>query len=163
MPNILKKISTKTAVTTHDFKIITKQTPVLRIFGILRNIEVGEHAQYGRFLKFKGDFQATDLRTGDISVSSVAFLPSPVDEMLEEAFKGGDGASVEFGFDISVNPRPDTAIGYEFVVSSVLESRVSDPMQALLEKASKKALPRPGAEPVLEADTEPAVAHKGKK
>lgn len=166
MSNILKKISTKTAVSVMDFKQFTVDTAVLRIMGICRKAIPGEHPQYGRFLKFVGEFQAIDLRTGNISVSSVAFLPAPVDGMLEAALQGAEDSPVEFGFDITVHPRPDLQVGYEYVVSEVIESAPSDPMAALAARMSQKALPKPVEAPPVagkpEVQDKPHIKGKAK-
>lgn len=134
-PKILKKITTRDALEDTNFKALETTTPVLRIAGLVRRAEQGEHAQYGPYYKFTGEFHATDLRTGQTSISSVCYLPSPVDQMLFEAANNGEGAgSVEFAFDISVKPRPDLQVGYEYVVETLLEAKASSPMDALLNK-----------------------------
>lgn len=139
MSSILKKISIKTAVEVMDFKKLEETTPVLRLAGVVRKAVPGEHAQYGRFYKFMGNFVALDLRTGRESISAVAFLPAPVDELLFQAIEEKDGeGDIEFAFDISVKPRADLAVGYEYLVNNLQETKRSNPLENLM-----KSLPAP--------------------
>lgn len=164
---ILKKLSIKTAVADSNFKKLTEVTPVLRIVGLGRNFSVGEHPQYGPFYKFMGEFVATDLRTGEVGVASVAYLPSPVDEMLKTAIEAGEGKSVEFAFDISVKPREDLAIGYEYLVATLIESKPTNPLAALLDSlpapsVKQQALPLDGEAEVPGSAGEAKAKAKGK-
>lgn len=162
-PNFLKKISTKTALTDNNFRSLAGITPIMRITGIARGLKVGEHAQYGRYVKFSGEFVAIDLREGTVSASSVAFLPAPADDMIESALAANpEGSGIEFAFDISVKPRPDTPIGYEYIVNSLVDSQPSNPMQELLNRVGVPQIAATGQLP-LEDKPEPAKAEgKGK-
>lgn len=144
---ILKKMSVATAISGSrtEFKNFEKVTPVLRVFGIVREYIEDAHPQYGKFYKFKGDFRSVDLRDGTESVSSVAFFPAPIDELLAEQVastiaSGDKGAMVELAIDISVQPDPASTVGYQYVVVNLEEMKVSDPMQALLNRVSNTPL-----------------------
>lgn len=155
---ILSKLSIKTAVgDTKQFKQFEKQTPVLRVIGLVRAKETGT-TTYGDFVRFKGEFHATNLLTGEASVSAVCFLPSPVDQMLADVLNGrpeGDKNPVEFGFDIDVLPDPATEVGYQYRVRTLVEAKQSDPMEALMTKLNGAA-PLSIAAPVVRTDADPA-------
>lgn len=174
---ILSKLSIKTAVgDTKQFKAFEKQTPVLRVIGLVRAKETGT-TTYGDFVRFKGEFHATNLLTGEASVSAVCFLPSPVDQMLADVLNGraeGDKNPVEFGFDIDVLPDPATEVGYQYRVRTLVEAKQSDPMEDLMAKLNSAA-PLAIAAPVIKSDAQadkatdppaadaaPAEAPKGK-
>lgn len=176
---ILSKLSIKTAVgDTKQFKAFEKQTPVLRVIGLVRAKETGT-TTYGDFVRFKGEFHATNLLTGEASVSAVCFLPSPVDQMLADVLNGraeGDKNPVEFGFDIDVLPDPATEVGYQYRVRTLVEAKQSDPMEDLMAKLNsaaplaiaapvikpEAAAETPQADPAPAADAAPAEAPKGK-
>ena len=163
--NIVKKISLKTAVSVMDFKKLEVVTAVLRIVGVVRKAKIGEHAQYGDFYEFSGEFHATDLRTGEVSVSGKAFLPAPVDAMLYETIsaKGDGGGDVEFAFDISVKPRPDLPIGYEYIVSTLTEAKPSNPLEKLLNSLPQISLPAPAQAAIQDTDGAIQEAHQADK
>lgn len=142
MAKMLKKISTKTAIEVNDFKTFKEVTPVLRVAGVVRKAVVGIHPQYGEFYKFLGNFVAMDLRTGMESNSGTAFLPAPLDGMIAAALVDSEGkqieGNIEFAVDISVKPREDLAVGYEYLVDNLMEVKRSEPMENLL-----KSLPAP--------------------
>lgn len=151
---ILKKISVATAVSLPKsfFKELKTETPIMRLFGLVRGYEIG-NSQYGAFFKFKGEFHAIDLDTGEESVSSVAFLPSPVDELLSQQVdtikeSGDKNAAVEFGFDISVTPDENSTVGFQYRINNLGETRLSDPMQAVAERMRAVALPAPKKTPI---------------
>lgn len=172
---ILSKLSIKTAFgDTAQFKTFAGLTPVLRVIGMVRAKEVGT-TTFGDFVRFKGEFHATNLLTGEVSASAVCFLPSPVDQMLADVLNGrpeGDKNPVEFGFDISVLPDPKTEVGYQYRVTTLLEAKQSNPMEDLMAKltaakplaiaAPVKADPAPIGHDVTPAPAEAEAPAKGK-
>lgn len=142
--NILKKISVATLSGLSPKQLAALvPTPesapafVGRIAGSVRKFEVGQ-STYGDFLKFSGEFRGWNM-AGEMSASTVAFLPSPVDEMLKNAVedaRGEDGtgkASIDFAFDIVVVHDPkEGSKGYQYRVQTLTEAKVSDPVAALI-------------------------------
>ena len=113
------------------FKGVTEKRFVARIMGIAQSVIV-EDGALGTYRKFTGEFKGINA-DGEEFVSAVCFLPSPVDSLLEASMKDNSGAAVNFAFDISVAPN-DTPIGYEYVVSSLLETKPSNPLAELMAK-----------------------------
>jgi len=168
MTKILKKVSVKTVCNKPKsfFKELKEETPMMRIVGLARKYDIGT-SQYGEYLKFIGEFHATDLSTGEQSVGAVAFLPQPVDGMLKESIDSmseGGKKPVEFAFDIFVIPDPATEVGFQYRVAALTETKTSDPLAELLNKYSNVpmlAAPKNGeAETPLESESEPSEKHE---
>lgn len=138
--NILKKISISTvnALPKGGFSNIEDKVFVMRIFGMARASEIVV-SQYGESFKFKGDFRAHG-QDGALNVSSVAFLPAPVDEMLASALSAGDGKPVDFAFDIYAAPHHGER-GYQYIVQTLTETAPSEPLVALAASLPPLALP----------------------
>lgn len=158
---ILKKVSIATVCAKPKafFKTLEGEVPMMRLVGLARRYELGT-SLYGEFLKFSGEFSATDLTTGEVSIGATAFLPGPVDALLKLQIDelGNDGKTpVEFAFDISVVPDEKSEVGFQYRVRTLTESKVSDPLAALAARvgAPKLAAPEPKSAPTFEAD--PAV------
>lgn len=112
------------------FKGIEVLTFVARIIGIARSAKV-EEGDNGAYVKFGGDFQATNM-DGEVITAPVMFLPEPASSLLENAVKSAEGGDVRFGFDIFVEPNESVAIGYNYKVKPLLEVKPSDPMADLM-------------------------------
>lgn len=167
---ILKKVSIATVCAAHKgFKTLEAATDVMRIMGLARAFEVGT-STYGEFFKFKGEFTAIDLQTQETAIGAVAFLPAPVDALLASTIRelGEGGKPVEFGFDIRVIPD-DTEVGYHYEVKTLIESKPSNPMAALMNQLAAVPLPvlaAPAAAtdpaPNAPADSSPAAPSSAK-
>jgi len=144
------------------FKDVTESRLVARILGIASEA-LREDGALGEYVKFKGEFRAIN-QDGEEFASAVCFLPKPADDLLESAIKNAGGKSVNFGFDIFVHPNENVAIGYEYKVKPLLETKPSDPLAALmgaiapLQLAAPKAAPGPDA-PAADV---PAASEKAK-
>jgi len=141
---LVKKLATKTIVGTLPKKIDAKQT-LYRIVGICRKVELKE-TTYGDSYKFSGDFKATNMETGEIFRSSVAFLPGAAEMALVNAMANAADAgsdNVQFGFDVSIKPS-DAPTGYEYEIVPLVEMGENDPLAAL--ESSMPALGKPKAD-----------------
>jgi hypothetical protein len=92
----------------------------------------------GESLRLIGDFTGLNLLTGEIFSSTVCFIPNFVAEPLANALKESD--AVEFAIEITAKFSEKSAVGYEFGVKPLLETKPTNAMQALLER-SGVALP----------------------
>ena len=161
---ILKKLSVATVCSLDRkfFRELKSETAVMRIFGVTRGYVTGEGA-FGPFLKFVGEFKAIDLGSGEEAIGSAAYLPSPIDALLAvqiDALKqDGKAVSVEFAFDIAAKPSEKAATGYEYVVHSLTETRVSDPLALL----SSTVAALPSAVPSLSKVEQPGLALEAPK
>jgi hypothetical protein len=159
MATLLKKISAKNIV--NDLKAVARSVEkdggvkeIYKILGIVTSLKTGE-SQYGQYVEFNGNFFATNCVTGEQFESGKCFLPDPLPGMIQSALANND--SVEFALSVSIKRRDDLAIGYEYLVSPLVETRSADPL-AHLKQAVLGALPAPVAEEAEEAPK----AKKGK-
>lgn len=113
------------------------ETPVARILGRVTDIEAGQ-TQYGPFTKFKGEFAAFNLATGEEIRGQVAILPGPaemlVDKLVEAAKKQDKNAVAQFGLDVTVREHKSTHDkGWKFTygVSSLVDTPQEDALSIL--------------------------------
>ena len=121
---LVNKISIKTVygkVARED----AKGQDLMRVMGVVRGVTTGE-SNYGPWAKFKGEFKAINLSTGEEVHSGACLLPPMASDMLQGAFTGDP---VEFAFDIGIKPN-ETAIGYEYTVTPLI-TQESDPLANL--------------------------------
>jgi len=164
MSKLIKKITPKTVLgkiksIAHD---LTETTPVMRVVGIARGLSTGE-GDYGSWVKFKGDFSATNLLTGDVFRSPACILPGIAGDLIESAVMDSENNGVEFGFDITLEPS-DSPVGYEFSAIPLLETKEETPLDSLMALVNDAhALPLIGedeAEAEVEAEKAKPAAKK---
>lgn len=139
---ISKKLSTKTVFgTVKDIRQAAESgngeaVPIMRVLGIAKKMQSGESTN-GIWVAFLGQFEFINLVTGESHVGGKAFLPSPVDAMIEAQLEGSN--SVEFAFDITVREDETSAVGYEYGAQTVLEVQENDPISLLKAAAAKNS------------------------
>jgi len=165
---LLKKLSFKTVVG----KVNRRELPedgspmlVMRVIGVANKLVTG-NSDYGTFAGFLGNFEATNVASGEVFRSGKMFLPTVCSSLLEAAIAANNGANVEFGFDIGVK-EADNSVGYEYTATPIIEASETDPVSLLKSRISAPALPAPtkkGAAPALTNETgdEKAPAETGK-
>ncbi len=135
--------------------------PAAHIYGSARNYLVGI-STYGEFMKFRGEFEAVNLATGESYRSANLLLPDIAASLLisalhaagakhgtvktaNEAENPGEPATapVEFAIEIGIrkskNVQPGGA-GYEFTLRPLIETRDSDPIAALRKLVKDQAV-----------------------
>jgi len=138
-------------------KVEASDEPVFvgRILGSVRAQE-SVPSPYGEALKFKGTFvgYAAD---GEEARAVVCYLPSPVDEMLSQQINELQGdkpkleAPVDFALDVfAVEDKGET--GYKYVCKPLLETKVADPIAALLTSVPALKLAAPTAQAAIGSD-----------
>lgn len=147
MATLLKKMSTKNIICNpkEALRLIDKDGEVKEIYkilGIVTGFKAGE-GDYGSYVAFAGQFHAVNTVTGEEFESGKAFLPEPLPGMIQAALSNSD--SVEFALSVSMKRRDDLGIGYEYLVSPIVDTKRADPL-AHLKAAVKGALPAPVAE-----------------
>lgn len=167
---LLKKATIKDvlgATAIKSFRTMETETPIVRFAGVARAKSIVA-TPHGESIKFTGVFATTNLLTGEEGRAVTLYLPAPVDALLaEEIDKHPDNASVEFAFDITVEPRESSSTGYVYNVKTLIDSRENDPLSGLLGTlpTAQLAAPAPAkAEPEVapQAEAEAAPAGKGK-
>jgi hypothetical protein len=126
---------------------------LLRVMGLLQKYESGE-SDYGVYQAFLGMFKAMNVETGDQFVSGKLFVPGTITELLKGIVDSGN-VPTKIAFEIGVKLSPDSQIGYEYTVKSLLETQVSlfDEIQTQilsLEESNGKAFPEAPTSPILE-------------
>lgn len=108
----------------------------------------------GDYIKFAGDFAATNPTTGEIIASAgECILPQFVAVQMAEALKESD--SIEFALQVYAEYNPKAVTGYVFGVKTLQEPKITDRMSKLLALAGKAA---PKLEAPKAPDTPPAPA-----
>jgi len=137
---------------------------IYRIAGRVTGVQTGQ-SDFGPWAAFKGSFQA-ERSDGAIFAGPKAFVPEPVQSMLEDAVQSqlADGLvpSIQFGIDVYAVLDESAATGYTFAVVPILKP--ADETDSLLAELNKThALPSPDTvEPAGDPDSEKKVAAKKK-
>lgn len=87
--------------------------------------------------KFLGQFEGTNLLTGEVSRSGAMYLPGAASDYLKG--QGAGGGAVAFQLTVEEDKRANSSQGYKFGVKAIAEKAVNDPFAAL-----RAALPKPG-------------------
>jgi len=131
--NLVNKLSSKSIGV--DLKLArTEVQECYTIIGFANEIEEGLHPTNGAWTKLKGNFEATNTKTGEVYISTNAFLPSVVNDLVAAAIK--KGGEVKFAFKIGTKPN-DTPTGYEYTVSPLIEA---EPVNVLEEIRAQAGL-----------------------
>ena len=152
---LIKKITPKTVLgkikdIAHG---MTEPKAVMRIVGIARGLTTGE-GDYGSWVKFKGDFTAINLLTGESYRAPACILPGIAGDLIEASVMDADNNAVEFGFDVVLEPS-DSPVGYEFGAVPLIETKEETPLDALMALVSDAhALPAIDAPVEVEAEAE---------
>lgn len=153
--SLLKKLSYKTVCG----KINRRELPedkstlhVMRVIGVANKLVTG-NSDFGAFVGFLGNFEATNVKTGEVFRSGQMFLPPIASNLLEAAIAHAEGKNVEFGFDIGVKEDDASAVGYIFTATPLIDAGESDPVAMLKSRITAPALPAPKTQPVIADET----------
>lgn len=156
---MLKKLTPKT-VMGEKIKAPEKETKLFTIFGLVKGVRKGE-STYGPWSMLTGTFEA--VRDGVRYVSTECAIPQPLHDMIAAAVREEGASDAQFAVDVYVVPRPDTAIGYEYIAQSVVDLTSADPLQALRSTVAEKLkLSAPATEQPSEQHSEQATESKAK-
>lgn len=163
VPTEIKKI------TTPEGKEVDKafgiEQPLMRVIGLANGKKTG-NSNFGAWLSFSGQFEATNIITGEVARGANLFLPDVAGELLAPVVDAANGADVVVGFDIGAKPS-NNAQGYEYTVTPLTKPAENDALGALKSSAFADipALPAPkAAAPALTAPETPASSEgEGKK
>lgn len=149
--DIIKKINTKSVglgkriLEDYAEEVRAEKAPVMRVIGTVHSAK-GDTTQYGPYIKFYGDFEATNLLTGDVYRAPELLLP-PVGEMIVDGqlnaaiAQAPEGArpvaNVALDIQVSYNDA-ENATRFTFGAAPLLGTPEHDPIAEL-----KKSLPAP--------------------
>lgn len=149
---LLKKISIRTIVGSkpdilaiaitgreRDKDAVGELVPIMRVLGQVSGYTAGE-SDFGSFVKLRGNFQATNLITGEVVDSATqAILPDVVSEPVALALKGGAQAA-EFAVEIDVQFVEKAATMYEFSARSLIKPQTAAPIAGLLSRLAESGI-----------------------
>lgn len=151
--------------------------PLYRVIGFVHNGKPGS-SEYGEYIKFLGQFRATNLFGDTAGVQTDApamFLPGFLAESLWGVLSApGRSGPVQIALEFGVVYAEEASTKYKFIVRDVLPPSESDPL-ALLESSVKSGQPllsapvgatneqAPAAAPAATPAPTPAPAPAGKK
>lgn len=147
--SLIRKISSKTVLGGVP-EVPTKATPLYTVIGVATGVRTGA-SSYGEFTALKGQFEATNLATGEQVTAPQCFLPEPLNGMIaaQLAMVDDDGnplaKTARFAVEVGVIPAK-TATGYEYTARELVDTTENDPLADLrkaLPAPAKKALPAP--------------------
>lgn len=115
---------------------------LMRIVGLATGSKAG-NSTFGEFIAFTGQFQATNILTGEIYRAGKIFFPKMIEDLLATQVAATENG-VEFAFDIGVKPSGN-AHGYEYTVTTLMAIAENDPLKLMADRltASAPALPAP--------------------
>lgn len=122
--NAKKKLSPKTVV--GDIKKMVKDgtiksgQAIYRAMGIADSFRSGE-TNYGPWTAFLGDFEYTNMLTGEVFRGSQAFFDATFTEALMNKMRAADGQAIEFALECSVDISDDYPTGFAYVARPILD------------------------------------------
>lgn len=112
-----------------------KELVTARIFGIASGIKLRANIAGDKFEAIAGNFEATNMETGEIFGSGILFLPAGLHEKLLEPLKNGeDGLTIQFGLEISAFPASNPQ-GYSWKAKNIVQVAQADPLADLRKQA----------------------------
>lgn len=139
---LTKKLSVKSVVGNIKLMVrdgaIKDGDQIMRVYGTASALATGT-SDFGDWVGFKGNFKAINLITSEAFASGKLFLPDVAGDLLEGAVSGSDGA-VEFGFDIAIEYDDQSATGYIYTATPILEP-AEDEALSRIEAAFKRLSP----------------------
>lgn len=160
---VLKKISVATVFGKVDLKELLKAPgetiKAMRVLGLAISSKTGM-SSYGEWTALLGQFQATNLATGEVFSGSTLFLPEVALTPILVALSSANARGVEFAIDVHVKYVNDAKPGgspYEYTFVPLLAPDANDPVSRLAAKVAALRIEGP------KDDAAAAPAAKGKK
>lgn len=146
---LVRKLSTRTIMgETPRLNREEKSLDLYVIAGVVRKAEFGS-SDMGPWTAFRGEFIAKRLSDGSTFKGVKAFVPQPLQGMLEEALgnvdEGGNPIDeegkrvkkqIEFAAKVGIVADPDTPIGFQYTAENLLDVQESDALGSLLERVA---------------------------
>ena len=114
---------------------------ILDVFGIAAKFKPGQ-TDVGEYVRFLGQFKATNLVTKDVYTSAVAIFPKVIEEPLWAAMSGEDVNNVQFAYRIGVKFDASAATKYVYTAIPLTKPSENDPLTAF-ERSVTLALDAP--------------------
>lgn len=118
-------------------ELARQRVNLANIVGSSSAAQPGQTAQ-GDYIKFMGDFAATDCETGEIvATSGVCILPQFIAIQMAEALR--ESESIEFALRVHAEYDAKSVTGYRFGVETLQAPKITDRMSRLLALAGASA------------------------
>lgn len=146
MSSLIRKISAKTVCGKIEKPVPVKGKQLYIVGGIANKVKTGD-SQFGTWTALVGQFEATNVDTGEVFVAPQCFLPEPMNGMIAAALEATDkdgkrvNQSVQFAVEVGVK-HAENQIEYEYTAKEIMKSDSADPLAAIRETI-QKALPAP--------------------
>ena len=134
--SMIKKLSTPKIMGGRlRFKEGESQRDLYQVVGVASGKKSGT-SDYGEWASLTGNFAAINLDTGEEFRSGVLFLPDvALDPILGQLSMGAH--AIEFGFTISIVEDDESATGYVYTATPLIEPDENDPLEALTGKFTR--------------------------
>jgi hypothetical protein len=107
---------------------------LFNIYGVTHSIKRGATSM-GEYTAFLGNFEAVNLKTGEVFAAGKAFLPRVVEEMVVGALTAAQGAdmsaSVQFALQVGIKPDAKNAYGYVYTCTPLVPIAQGDVLEHL--------------------------------
>lgn len=126
-----------------------KPVKLVKVLGIVNRCKIGT-TDKGEYVRFIGQFEATNELTGEVFTAGEAILPGALPELLHAAMLQEDGSykQAQFAVQVSAAYNKTAVAKYVFVTESLVAPKETDAMQALKAQLADAApsLPAPAEE-----------------
>jgi len=146
MSSLVRKISAKVVCGKIEKPVPKKGKTLFIVGGIANKVRTGD-SQYGTWTALVGQFEATNVETGEVFIAPQCFLPEPMNGMIAAALEATDkdgkrlNQSIQFAVEVGVK-HAENQIEYEYTAKEIMKSDSADPLAAIREEITK-ALPAP--------------------
>ena len=147
MSKILPKMSVKTLGSNPKAAATLKdgeRLHLIRVLGVASGIKAAVDTRGEPVFGLTGQFEGTNVATGENAQSGVLYLPGGIQELLqgplEQAIADDKNARIQFAFDIYAVKASNPA-GYSFEAENLVDVEREDPFAAM--RADLPKLPAP--------------------
>jgi hypothetical protein len=146
MSSLIRKISAKTVCGKIEKPVPKKGVQLFIVGGIANKVRTGD-SQYGTWTALVGQFEATNIATGEVFIAPQCFLPEPMNGMIAASLEMVDeegkrvNNSIQFAVEVGVK-FAENQIEYEYTATEIMKSDAADPLASIREHISK-VLPAP--------------------
>ena len=165
----VKKLSVATVYGAIDLekliaasKVGDGSMPLMQVIGNAIGQKTGQ-SSYGDWTALTGQFQATNLETGEVSEAAQLFLPEVALIPLQVAMASPEARGVEFAITVSAKYAKSAKPGgvpYEYTWTPLLPPDANDPITRIKARLLALAPPAAKAADPAPADTKPAKGAK---
>jgi len=143
MSALTKKLSVAKIYGKINVRKLPEDGSVVNLFNVI-GVAVGTKSgtsDFGDWTGLVGQFEATNLETGEKFASANLFLPDVAQGLIEAQLANSENHQVQFAFVIGAKADESSSVGYTYTAQPVLPPDAKDPLADL--RASVLALAAP--------------------